>query len=40
VIAANAELIEAVDVVERVLVEEEWDTLLSANADLLDSMGS
>lgn len=25
--------------VERVLVEEQWDTLLSANAGLLDSMG-
>ncbi len=34
-----AKLLNAVDVVERVLVEEQWDTLLSANADLLDSMG-
>ena len=32
-------LLNAVDVVERVLVEERWNTLLSANADLLDAMG-
>jgi hypothetical protein len=32
-------VLDAVDVVERVLVEEKWNTLLSANADLLDSMG-
>ena len=32
-------VLDAVDVVERVLVAEQWDTLLSANADLLDSVG-
>jgi len=34
-----AKLLNAVDVVERVFVDDQWDTLLSANADLLDSMG-
>jgi hypothetical protein len=34
-----AKLLKVADVVERVLVDEAWDTLLSANAGLLDSMG-
>ncbi len=34
-----AKLLNAVGVVERVLVEEHWESLLSANADLLDSVG-
>ena len=34
-----ANFLKAVDVVERVFVEERWESLLSANADLLDSMG-
>ena len=32
-------LLTAVDIVGRVFDDEPWDTLLSANADLLDSMG-
>ena len=32
-------LLDAVGVVEQVFVDEQWESLLSANADMLDSMG-